>query len=191
MARITREQAANKIGSGRLTITTAGTERPLSDGRILLDTGSITAATIGFVTKPVGGNATITDSGNGFVTAGFTAGMIIRVSGSTSNNGTFHIIDVDAGVLTLDAQHNLTTEAAGATINVYENIKVDAIRLNAPTSNTGVLYIGPVGVSSINGDELASGSTIAYEIADLSTIYLDTATNGNIVTFSFIYIKKS
>ena len=46
-------------------------------------------------------NLTVTDSGSGFVTAGFKAGDLITVSGSTSNDGNYTIVTVAAGTLTL------------------------------------------------------------------------------------------
>lgn len=54
----------------------------------------------------------ITDSGNGFVTAGFQVGDKIKVEGSTSNDGTYTVTSVAAGTLGV-ATGSLTTEAAG------------------------------------------------------------------------------
>ena len=58
---------------------------------------------------------TITDSGNGFVSAGFLAGMVILVSGSsaTANNTSHTIATVSAGTLTLTSTSALTADAAG------------------------------------------------------------------------------
>jgi hypothetical protein len=78
---------------------------------------TITAATIAFVDS---GPDTITDSGNGFVTAGFQAGDVIVVSGAAQagNNGTFTIDTVVAGTITLTAPATLTAEGAGATVTI-------------------------------------------------------------------------
>ena len=55
----------------------------------------------------------ITDSGNGFVTAGFTVGQYISVAGSTSNNvAGVKVLAVAAGYLEIPAA-SLTTETAG------------------------------------------------------------------------------
>jgi VCBS repeat-containing protein len=64
---------------------------------------------------------TITDSGNGFVTAGFTVGQQLIVTGTTANDGVYTIAGVTAGTITLSAGHTLTAEAAaptGATLQV-------------------------------------------------------------------------
>lgn len=55
-----------------------------------------TATTISF-TAP----STISDSGSGFVTANFRVGNSITISGSASNNGTFTILTVSAGSMTV------------------------------------------------------------------------------------------
>lgn len=76
---------------------------------------TITATTIAFVDS---NPDTITDSGNGFVTAGFRAGQTIVVTGSASNNSSFTLVTVAAGTLTLDAADALVVEAAGATVTI-------------------------------------------------------------------------
>src|SRR3990167_1573590 len=58
---------------------------------------------------------TITDSGNGFLVAGFQPGdQITVVSTSGLNDGSYTIGSVVAGTITLLARNDLTTEAAGA-----------------------------------------------------------------------------
>lgn len=60
-----------------------------------------------------GGADRITDSGNGFVTAGYKVGDYIKVAGSTSNNiSGAKVLAVDAGYLEVAAA-TLTTEVAG------------------------------------------------------------------------------
>jgi len=64
---------------------------------------------------------TITDSDNGFVTAGFVVGDKITVSGSTSNNGDYTINMVVAGTITLISTDVLTTEIAGDSVIIVAN----------------------------------------------------------------------
>lgn len=80
-------------------------------------TPTITAITIAFVDGGAGAD-TITDSGSGFVTAGFKAADLITVSGSTSNDGNYTIVSVVAGTITL-ATGTLTAEAAGDSVTVF------------------------------------------------------------------------
>jgi hypothetical protein len=86
-----------------------------SDYTAFTDPVSITAATLAFVDS---GPDTITDSGDGFIAAGFTAGLIITVTGSTANNGTYTIGNVTVGTLTLIASDTVTAEGASATITI-------------------------------------------------------------------------
>jgi hypothetical protein len=75
------------------------------------DTVRYTAATISFAdTDP----DTILDSANGF--GSFQAGMYVKVSGSTSNDGYYVVNTAAAGTLTLQTADSLTAEAAGDTV---------------------------------------------------------------------------
>lgn len=77
----------------------------------------IVATTISFAdTDP----DTILDSGGGFILAEFQDGATITVTGSTSNDGTYLIDTVTAGVITLDAGETLATEAAGDTVTILQ-----------------------------------------------------------------------
>ena len=69
-----------------------------------------TATTISFAA----GSKTISDSGNGFVTANFRQGTSITITGSASNNGTFTIVSVAAGAIVV--AETLVNESAGATV---------------------------------------------------------------------------
>lgn len=63
---------------------------------------------------------TITDTGNGFSTAGFESGDNITVSGSANNDDTYLIASVAAGTLTLDAADTLTAEGATPNVTIIE-----------------------------------------------------------------------
>jgi len=61
---------------------------------------------------------TITDSGDGFLTAGFLAGDIITISGSASNNKSVTIDTVTAGLITLITSDTLTDELVGSSVTI-------------------------------------------------------------------------
>ena len=84
----------------------------LEDMQVFID-----GTTIAFVDGG-GGSDTITDSGSGFVTAGFAATDKIRVIGSASNDGDYQLTNAAAGTLTITG--TFTTEAAGESITVYQ-----------------------------------------------------------------------
>lgn len=62
--------------------------------------------------------ATITDTGSGFINAGFEPGDRITISGSTSNDGIYIIAGLISGTLTLVAGDSLTNEGASALVSI-------------------------------------------------------------------------
>lgn len=70
---------------------------------------------------------TITDTDGRLVTRGFKAGDKIRITGSTTNNGTYTIADVVAGTITLVGGDALNTENSidGTKIQVYDRFIID------------------------------------------------------------------
>lgn len=94
----------------------------------LLEEHIIVANTIAFVNSTP---ATITDSGSGFVTAGFTVGQKIAVAGSTANAGVYEIATVVAGTLTLKTGQFLTAESAGPKITIAAGAPLGNILLTA------------------------------------------------------------
>lgn len=83
---------------------------------------------------------TITDSGNGFVTAGFSAGQRIEVRGSASNDGFYTIETVAAGTLTLISTDTLTTETAGANATIKSECG-QFYRLTNEAESTGTITL--------------------------------------------------
>ena len=84
------------------------------------------------------GPDTITDLGNGFLTAGFVSGQMIKVSGTASNNGIFTVATAVAGTLTLDAGDTLTAEAAGSSFKI-EAITTPALRVQTESAVSGTV----------------------------------------------------
>ena len=92
------------------TIRTYGKKRPNALSEV-----SYTSATtkIAFVHSDTVAD-TITDADNKFVTEGFKAGDVVRISDSDSNDLEVLVATVVAGTLTLHTRELLTTEAASA-----------------------------------------------------------------------------
>ncbi len=80
---------------------------------------SYTASTIAFVEGTTVAD-TITDSANGFVTAGIKGNMALAVTGSVSNNGIIELAKAVAGILTLRPSYDLTSEVAGASVTIQQ-----------------------------------------------------------------------
>jgi hypothetical protein len=94
----------------------------------LLPTIQVYGTTVAFVS---GAPATITDSDEGFVDAGFKTTNDVKVGGSASNDGIYNVTTVAAGVLALTTGEVLVDEAAGELVSVTrvkwpEDLKLDA-----------------------------------------------------------------
>lgn len=74
-----------------------------------------TASTIAFVDS---NPDTITDSANGFITAGFLPGDTLEITGSTSNDGAYTIETIAPGTITLITSDTLVAETAGASVTI-------------------------------------------------------------------------
>lgn len=71
----------------------------------------VAVPTMAFVAKGAG-NAKITDTGNGLVAAGFTAGMTLIIEGSAGNDKQVLVESVAAGEIVLTADFDLSSEAS-------------------------------------------------------------------------------
>lgn len=155
---LTEDQQDALLGPAGLTPPTANnayeTENDTTTG------ATITGTTIAFANS---NPDTITDSGNGFVTAGFKRGQTITVTGSVSNNNTFTIASVAAGTLTLIASDSLTAESAGASVTIAgaiigKLVRTDSsgqipaeVKVDLANGAIGVLPIAQGGTGSTGG----------------------------------------
>lgn len=149
---------------------------------------------------------TIDDSASGFLKAGFKAGDVITVSGSTSNDNTYTIATVTAGTITLIAADTLTTEVAGDTVTIEEvnnNIVDPASPVNQGTpvpdgvdviieaidSNTGVVYVGNSSANALSTSPsnfpLNAAEYLKLKVQNINVIWVDAATSGDGVKILF------
>lgn len=117
-----------------------------STGTTLKKAGVMTAvSTIAFVAGVPGTSLpTITDSANGFVTAGFAAGDTLSVTGSSGNSSNFTVSAVAAGVLTLSINDTLVSEVAGPSITMYNQTGPTwkSARFFSTISGRAITYLG-------------------------------------------------
>lgn len=155
---------------------------------------------------------TITDTANGFVTAGFVAGDTIVVSGSASNDGTYIVQTVAAGTLTLFSQYTLASEttptivlkAPGATWaeSRFLTNGTRAVRINGVEypytggEGTGTLT-GLSGVSGVSSGDLAMQAvrSVSLDVSDNYQADLISMTGNNMFYGStksrVVYVSKS
>lgn len=104
--------------------TGSGVDKAIEENISFQGTGKASVLGTGIAFVDGGGGAdTITDTGNGFIAAGFEAGDQITVSGSTSNDGDYTIVSVVAGTITL-ATGTLTAEGAAASVTISARLKL-------------------------------------------------------------------
>ena len=118
---------------------------------------------------------TITDSGSGFVTAGFIANQNINVINSASNDDTYTIDTVVAGTITLVTGDSLTNEGtgSGATVAGRGSLPTDGGTTNYQQRvsykgvvQTGISIFGRQGRSSFNNSfrDITHGFAARYSI---------------------------
>lgn len=127
------EAGTHRVGAGKLdarsfddgdvsvlddeiTITDHGYET--GDGPLFLSPGTVALQGGPDLTFADADPDTITRSAGSWIADGFVAGMVITVSGSASNDGTFTIDSLTATVLTLDAGDTLVAEGPSGGITV-------------------------------------------------------------------------
>jgi len=166
----------NQAFTFQFNVTTSGTPEALSIKK--------SANTIGFADNDPSAD-TITDSGSGFLTAGFQPGDVITVSGSVSNNGTYVVTGVAAGVLTLDTKHALTTEAAGAVVRITAGKAIPdgvAVTIKAKDGNTGVIHIADSAAKALNTSggsfTLTHNESVGLQVNNINQIYVDATVSG-------------
>ena len=167
-----------------MTVTAAATPEQLG--------GRMTASTIAFVEGTAPAGSTITDSGSGFLKKMFKAGMKVRVSGSTSNDGVYTIVTAVAGTLTLAAS-TLTDELAGAavTLTCIDDIFCKFVMLQNPESNTANIAIGDssVDLTTGRGTVLPPLASYSREGVHLHDFWVDVGVNGEQVAIVYEEVK--
>ena len=113
---------------------------------------TLTGTTYAFVAGSSSVPPKITDSASGFVTAGFAVGDRIVVSGSASNDGTYMVLTVAAGTIELVLTDNLTTEAAGASVNIAVENKATWAEERALANGTRKFTINSVEYTYTGGE---------------------------------------
>lgn len=116
------------VAAGVLTIAAgSGLVDEVAGATVTITQEGWEIASIQAITLAVAGTGTtITDSGNGLITAGFRVGMVVNVDGFTTaaNNGPVEITAVAAGVMSVTSMigNTLIDEIAGDTVTITGNM---------------------------------------------------------------------
>lgn len=167
-------------------VTTTGTPEQLQIKR--------RATTIAFV-EGNNDSDTITDSGNGFLIAGFQPGDTITVSSTSGvNDGTYVIATVVAGTITLASLNDLTTETAGAagTVKIVASKTVPdgvGVTVKAMYANTGTIRIADSSAKALNtttgGFGLRNNESVGIQVNNIDQVWLDSTISAEGVEVIF------
>lgn len=127
--------------------------------------------TLVFATDANGGG-TITDASAGFLTAGFALGESIVVSGTMSNNGTFTIIDIDAGTIRVGRDQTIVNESVPTTLTFTPSIVING---------TTYTYTGGTGTTTLTGvspNPSTPGYAVGTGIVQTVQAINNSSTNG-------------
>ena len=172
--------------------------------------GYTSGSTIAFV-EGGASNDTITDSANSFVTAGFQAGDTIEVSGTSNNDGSYTILTVTAGVITLYPDDDLTNESAGSAFVIQRptatwaqqgfsatgSVRINNIEYTYTGGTATGTLTGLTGVSGVTAGDIAMQILVTNTPSGLAGLTLDlVATYNNYVfygdkTNKLVYMSKS
>ena len=172
--------------TSQFVVTAAGTPEQLSV--------KIRATTIAFSENDASPD-TITDSGNGFLIAGFQVGDTITVSSTSAlNDGTYTIGSVTAGTITLLSNNDLTTETAAAagTVKITAPKSVPdgiGVTVKAMYANGGTIRIADSSAKALNtttgGFGLRTSESVGLQVDNISDIWLDATVSGEGVEVIF------
>jgi len=84
-------------------------------------------------------------------------------------------------IVIYNGQKTVTT--AGTRVALAASQAVQTVTIRALVGNTGLIYIGGSSVASTNGVQLEPGDAITLAIANLATVYIDSAVNGEGVSY--------
>lgn len=76
-----------------------------------------------------------------------------------------------------------TVTSAGTEVPLASAQAVYSVTVKALAANTSTIYVGGEGVSSTTGFQLAARESVSLDIGDLSTVWIDSAVNGEGVTY--------
>lgn len=71
------------------------------------------------------------------------------------------------------------TSTSGASAVAIGNHPVRSVLVRAKAGNSGLVYVGPSGITSSTGYELSPGEPVAIDVDDLSKVFLKVASDND------------
>lgn len=115
--------------------------------------------------------------------------IIGKVGIDQTTPGTTNGVQVNNTVTTSEAapttifNGKTTVTTAGTRVILASSQAVKSVTIKALSTNTGFIYVGNTSVAASNGFQLLAGDSISMDIANLTTVNIDSSVNGESVSY--------
>lgn len=121
---------------------------------------------------PITGSVTVSDGAGPLTVDGTVT--------ANAGTGTFSTSEVPpASIL----NGHTTVATAGTRVALAASTAAKSVTIKGLLANTGIIYVGNSTVSSTNGLQLLAGDTVSIDIANLSTLNIDSSVSGEGVSY--------
>tara|TARA_Y100001973_G_scaffold100037_1_gene160280 strand:- start:46 stop:762 length:717 start_codon:yes stop_codon:yes gene_type:complete len=106
----------------------------------------------------------------------------VVLAGGSANIGDVDVASVTLPTTVVHGKKTVTTAGTEVALASTATLK-SGVTIKALSGNTGLIYVGINPVTSADGFELNAKESVFVEVADPATIYIDSAVNGEGVTY--------
>jgi hypothetical protein len=135
----------------------------------------ILATVTGTVTANISGSI----SNTSFIA---TQSAAANLNATVVGTGTFAVQNTPAAPTTIYSGKTAVT-TAGTRVVLTSSQAIQSVTIKALSTNTGIIYVGNSSVASTNGLQLLAGESVSMDIANLTTVNIDSSVNGEGVTY--------
>ena len=107
------------------------------------------------------------------------SGNPLPVTGTTTST----ITSITMPTAVVAGQTAVTTAGTAVALGASTTL-LFGVTIKGLSTNTDLIYVGTSAVDSSSGFELSAGETLFIGVADLASIYIDAAVNGEAVSYA-------
>jgi hypothetical protein len=166
---------AVKVDGSAVSQPVTGTVGATQSGTWTVQPGNTANTTPWLATVSQGGNAATVTAGNALKVDGSAVTQPVSIAATVATSEV-------APTTVLNGNRNVTTAGTRVTLTAGSTT-AKGVTICAKTTNTGNVFVGDSSVSSSTGRILIPGECQSLAIANLQTVNLDSAVNGEGVTY--------
>jgi hypothetical protein len=187
IAGVKHELVKVEFGSaGQVTMVDASNPLPVTDAQVVakLSSDPSTETTLAAILAKIIASP---------ATEATIASILAKLNASIAVTGSFfpatQPISLSSNINTVEVaptvilNGRVVVTTAGTRTSIAASTPCKSVTVKAFMTNTGFIYIGNSTVTSLNGFRLSAGDTVSLDIADLNTVNIDSAVNGEGVTY--------